>query len=249
MDDAPGLFDLPEPERPAPPARTARGRARERFARRDVVDVVVVDAAALRAEALRTRDRTITISEGAAFDDEDDDLLAPEEEIATGVAAALQWCVEPTDGMWPLVETGAVRIDAVDLAAQERGPSQVRASWTVTIKITDAADVRERALAACPVTDQAARAEIDATLRHDLAVGGGPLRPDDRHPGRDLDVRRGRSRAGARPIPLRRAATERLRRTCGERPPRSPVRAGGREGLGVRRASAPRRASGSGPRW
>jgi hypothetical protein len=150
--------------RPAPPARTARGRARERYARRVVVDVALLDPAALRAEALRTRDRAIRISEGGAVDDEDDDLLAPEEEIATGVAAALQWCVEPTDGMWPLVETGAVRIDAVDLAAEERGPSQVRASWTVTIKITDAADVRELALAACPVTDQAARAEIDVSF-------------------------------------------------------------------------------------
>ena len=66
MDDQPGLFDLPEPERPASPARTARGRARERFARRVVVDAVVVDAAALRAGALHTLDHTITISEGGA---------------------------------------------------------------------------------------------------------------------------------------------------------------------------------------
>jgi hypothetical protein len=163
VDDEPGVFDLPEPERPAPPAHTARGRARERFARRVVVDVAVLDAAALRAEALRTLDRAITISEGGAFD-EDDDLLTPEEEIATGVAAALQWCVEPTDGMWPLVEAGAVRVDAIDLVAEERGPLQVRASWTVTIKITDGGAVRELALGACPVTDQAARAEIETSF-------------------------------------------------------------------------------------
>jgi hypothetical protein len=128
-----------------------------------VVDVAVLDAAALRAEALRTLDRAITISEGGAFD-EDDDLLTPEEEIATGVAAALQWCVEPTDGMWPLVEAGAVRVDAIDLVAEERGPSQVRASWTVTIKITYGAAVRKLALGACPVTDQAARAEIETSF-------------------------------------------------------------------------------------
>src|SRR6185437_15915119 len=36
----------------------------------------------------------------------------------------------------------------------ERRPSQVRTSWTATIKITDAANVRELALAACPGTDQ-----------------------------------------------------------------------------------------------
>ena len=183
MDDQPGLFDLPEPERPASPARTARGRARERFARRVVVDAAVVDAAALRAGALRTLEHTITISEGGAFDDEDDDLLTPEEEIATGVAAALQWCVEPTDGMWPLVETGAVRIDAIDLAAEERGPSQVRASWTVTVKITAAAVVRELALAACPVTDQAARAEIEASFAAAWQWAADPCAPMTGIPG------------------------------------------------------------------
>jgi hypothetical protein len=179
----PGLFDLPEPERPAPPARTARGRAREKFARRVVVDVVVVDAAALRTGALRTLDRVITISESGVFDDEDDDLLTPEEEIATSVAGALQWCVEPTEGMWPLLETGAVRIDAVALAAEERGPSQVRASWTVTIKIADAAEVRELALAACPVTDQAVRAEIDASFAAAWQWAADPCAPMTGIPG------------------------------------------------------------------
>ncbi len=183
MDDQPGLFDLPEPERPASPARTARGRARERFARRVVVDAVVVDAAALRAGALHTLDHTITISEGGAFDDEDDDFLTPEEEIAAGVAAALQWCVEPTDGMWPLVETGAVRIDAIDLAAEERGPSRVRVSWTVMIKITAAAAVRELALAACPVTDQAARAEIEASFAAAWQWAADPCAPMTGIPG------------------------------------------------------------------
>jgi len=220
VDDQPGLFDLPEPERPASPARTARGRARERFARRVVVDVVVVDPAVLRAEALRTLDRAITISENGVFDDEDDDLLTPEEEIAASVAAALQWCVEPTEGMWPLLETGAARIDAIDLAAEERGPSQVRASWTVTIKITNAGDVRELALNLCPVTDQAARAEIEASFAAAWWWA-------------------------ADPIPLRRAPTGRRRRTCGERSPRPPVRGGNRAGRRVRRASASRRPSGS----
>lgn len=163
MDDQPGLFDLAEPEQPAPPARTARGRARERFARRVVVDAVVVDAAVLRAEALRLLDQAITISEGA-LDDEDDDLLTPEEEIATSVAAALQWCVEPTEGMWPLLEAGAVRIDSIDLAAEERGPRRVRVSWGVTVKIMDVAEMRELALAACPATDPAARVAIEESF-------------------------------------------------------------------------------------
>jgi hypothetical protein len=81
--------------------------------------------------ALRTLDRAIAISEGGAFDDEGRRPAHPEEEIAAGVAAALQWCVEPTDGMWPLVETGAVRIDAVDLAARGAGSVAGPRSWTV----------------------------------------------------------------------------------------------------------------------
>jgi hypothetical protein len=158
--DEPGLFELPDPVRPARPARTARGRARERFARRVVVDVAVVDVAVLRAEALRILDQGITISEGAL--DDDDDLLSPEEEITASVAAAVQWCVEPTEGLWPLLEAGAVRIDAIELRAEELGPSQVRVSWTVTVKISDAEAVRELARVACPDTEQDARAEIDA---------------------------------------------------------------------------------------
>lgn len=172
----------PEPERPAPLVRTARGRAGERFARRVVVDAFVVDAAALRAEALRPLDRAISITEGGAFDD-DDDLLTPEEEIATSVAAALQRCVEPTDGMWPLLETGAVRVDAIDIAAEERGPSQVRVSWTVTIKIAATEDVRELALAACPVTDQAARAEIEASFAAAWQWAADPCAPMTGIPG------------------------------------------------------------------
>lgn len=163
MDDEPGLFDLPEPERPAPPVRTARGRRRERFARRVVVDVAVHDVAALRAEALRILDGAITIDTGVLVDD-DEDLLTPEEEIATGSAGAVQWCVEPTEGMWPMVESGAVRIDAIDLSAEERSPTLVRASWTVTLKIDDAAQVRELALAACPADDPTGRTEIEQSF-------------------------------------------------------------------------------------
>jgi hypothetical protein len=94
VSDEPGLFDLPEPERPARP-RVARGRARETFARRVVVDVAVLDAAALRTEALRIVGEAITIGE---YDAHDADLLPAEDEIAAGVAAAVQWCVEPTEG-------------------------------------------------------------------------------------------------------------------------------------------------------
>jgi hypothetical protein len=79
MDDQPGLFDLSEQQMPATPPRSARVRARETFARAVVVDVVVRDAAALRAEALRALGRAVPISAA----DGDADVLEPEEEILT----------------------------------------------------------------------------------------------------------------------------------------------------------------------
>jgi hypothetical protein len=160
MDDRPGLFDLPAQDPSPIPLRSARGRARETFARTVVADVTVCNAAALRAHALEALERAIPI--GDVVDDAD--LLDPEEEIVTSSAAALQWCLEPTDGMWQLLESGAVRIDEITLSAEERGVRTVRASWTVTVKIRDAAATRELALEACPATDAAARAEIDRSF-------------------------------------------------------------------------------------
>ena len=181
MDDEPGLFELPAPPRPAPPVRSGRGRARETYARRVVVDVRVIDAGALRTEALRIVGSGIEI--GGYDADDDEELLSPEEEIATGPAPAVQWCVEPTAGMWPLMESGAVRVDMVELAADEQGPAQVRVSWTVTVKIHDVEAVRELALAACPAADHAARAEIDRSFAAAWHWAAPPTAPMDGVPG------------------------------------------------------------------
>lgn len=162
MSDQAGLFDLPDPVPPRPPTRSGRGRARETFARTVVADVSVHDAGALRAEASRALDHSVVISEAA--DAEDDDLLDPREEISTSPAAAVQWCVEPTRGMGPLLESGAVRIDMIDLSAEGESAGLVRVVWTVTVKILDAAAVRELALRACPATDVATHAEIEQSF-------------------------------------------------------------------------------------
>jgi L-lactate utilization protein LutC len=61
--------------------------------------------------------------------------------------------------MCPLLESDAVRIDGIDLATEERSATLVRASWTVTVKIRDAAAARELALGLCPATEAPARAE------------------------------------------------------------------------------------------
>lgn len=116
MSNQAGLFDLPDPIRPRPPTRSGRGRARETFARTVVTDVSVHDAGALRAEASRALDHTVVIGEAA--DAEDDDLLDLREEISLSPAAAVQWCLEPTIGMGTLLESGAIRLDMIDLSAR-----------------------------------------------------------------------------------------------------------------------------------
>ena len=161
MHEQPGLFDVPTPEFVAPP-RTGRGRARETYARIVVADVVVQDAAALRAAALRALDGGIVIAELPG--PPEGEVLDPRDEVVTSSAAALEWCLEPTAGLLPLLEVGAVRVAALDLAVDGVAAARVRAHWTVTIRIQDVRVVRELALAACPVTDVDARAEVELSF-------------------------------------------------------------------------------------
>ena len=91
-------------------------------------------------------------------------MLEPRDEVVASSAAALEWCLEPTTGLLPLLEAGAVRVDALDLGVDEVAAARVRAQWTVTIRIRDVRAVRELALAACPVTDGDARTEVDRSF-------------------------------------------------------------------------------------
>jgi hypothetical protein len=180
MHEQPGLFDVPTPELAAPP-RTGRGRARETYARIVVADVVVQDAAVLRAAALRALDGGIVIGERPG--PPDDDLLDPCDEVATSSAAALEWCLEPTAGLWPLLDAGAVQVAAADLAVDEVAAARVRAHWTVTITIRDVRAVRELALAACPVTDMDARTEIERSFAAAWHRAADPYAPMSEIPG------------------------------------------------------------------
>jgi len=180
MHEQPGLFDVPTPELAAPP-RTGRGRARETYARIVVADVVVQDAAVLRAAALRALDGGIVVAERPG--PPDDDLLDPRDEVATSSAAALEWCLEPTAGLWPLLDAGAVQVAAADLAVDEVAAARVRAHWTVTITIRDVRAVRELALAACPVTDMDARTEIERSFAAAWHRAADPYAPMSEIPG------------------------------------------------------------------
>jgi hypothetical protein len=158
MTDQPGLFDLPPPPPPPPVTHSGRGRTRETWARTVTVEVTVVDRRVLRDEALRRLDTGIVIGE---FTDDDPDLADPRDDVTESCAAAVQWCLEPTEGLWPLLE-GALRIDQVEIATTDEGPARVRASWTVTVWITDVDAVRELARSARPEGDDTARADDDA---------------------------------------------------------------------------------------
>lgn len=116
MSYQPGLFDLVVPEVPAP-ARVGSGRARETYVRTVVADVTVQNRQALRAAALDSLDvGVVLIGEPS---DEPDDLPDPREEITTSDTAAAQWCLEPTIGMEPLLESGVVRIQSIDIGCDE----------------------------------------------------------------------------------------------------------------------------------
>lgn len=132
----PGLFDLPDPP-PTPAVRAPRDRGRrgEHWTRTVVAGLNVVDRGALRDAAHRRLSEGITIDLGPA-DDLDEDLLDPHEEIAISSAAAVRWWIDPTAGTWPELAE-ALRLDAVDLDATDETPRQVRASWSVTVTITD----------------------------------------------------------------------------------------------------------------
>ncbi|MDN5747037.1 MAG: hypothetical protein L0H64_00650 [Pseudonocardia sp.] len=176
MTEQPGLFDLPPPPTPPSAPRSGRGHTRETWPR----TVTAVDRRALRDEALRRLEDGIVIGE---FADDDPDLTDPREDVAQSCAAAVQWCLEPTEGLWPLLEAGAVRIDQVELAATDEEPGRVRASWTVTVRITDAHAARELARTVCPAGDDAARAEIDAGFAAAWNRAADPHAPMHRIPG------------------------------------------------------------------
>ncbi|MGH3977421.1 MAG: hypothetical protein ACRDRZ_00195 [Pseudonocardiaceae bacterium] len=184
MPDQPTLFNVPRPEAAAH-ARSGRGRTRETYARTVVADVTVHDEAALRAAALRVLDGglTVVLSSPHVEEDTEDDLPDPRDEVTTSAAAALEWCIEPTTGLWPLLEAGAARIVKVDLHVDEQTATRHRVQWTVAIKLDDAPAARELALAACPATEVEARAEIERSFAAVWRWAASPYAPLTEVPG------------------------------------------------------------------
>lgn len=154
-DDEPTLFDLPPEPSPAPAPKP--GRARETYVRTVTARVTVVDEAALREAAGWAVEQGIVV---VVYDDAD----AEDEDAGEEAVGALEVLVEPTAGLRPLLEDGALWLTAVELTVEELTPTESEVSWTVKAKLRDVPAVREAALRACPPGDVAARTEIESSL-------------------------------------------------------------------------------------
>jgi len=84
--------------------------------------------------------------------------------LATDWTAALGWLLDPSLGLSPLIEAGALRLLAVQTNLTERSGDKCRLAWTVTVRLEDVAAFRDIAAAAVPDSDTDARTEIDQSL-------------------------------------------------------------------------------------
>lgn len=149
------LFDLP-PE-PSPEPAPKPGRAREIYARTVTARVTVIDEAALREAAARAVEQAIVV---AVYDD----VEGADEDAGGDPVGALEMLVEPTAGLGPLLEDGAVWLTALELTVKELTSTESEVSWTVKAKLRDVPAVREAAMRGCPPGDVVARAEIEASF-------------------------------------------------------------------------------------
>ena len=147
----PGLFDLPDRERPATPERSLRGRNRETWARTATAEVTIVDAVALDEAAALVQENAVTIGVRADPDVDDAEAGSPDEgRLASDAFDALGWLIWPTDGMEGPLEAGAFRILSVDSEVVAESADRGSVTWTVTVKLADVDELRRFAADAHP---------------------------------------------------------------------------------------------------
>jgi hypothetical protein len=115
--------------------------------------------------------------------DPDDEAPDSREQIGRDPAAALGWLLDPTDGMWPLLEAGSATVIEAGIDTAELAPARYLLRWTVMIQLRDVTAFRRVALDTCPVEDTAARAEIAASLAAAWQRAAPPFAPLHRIPG------------------------------------------------------------------
>ena len=182
MPDQPTLFDLPQPaRRPAVP-RTEQGRAGMTYARTVTADVRLRRRESLCKRAVRVFDHAPMVVAIGEVDDTDDDQRT-RQLLRRDWLAALNWLLDPTAGLGPLIEADAVRLPTADINLHPSGPTSCHLQWTVTVKLSDVAALRQIALDACPPDNAAARAEIATSLAVAWHWAAEPYTPLDHIPG------------------------------------------------------------------
>ncbi|MBF8192481.1 hypothetical protein ITP53_43745 [Nonomuraea sp. K274] len=124
------------------------GRPGQRWRRTMAAQVVVHDLAVLRDKALDDFDSGTFIEIGDI--DDDDDLPDTREVIASTAEGALNWLIDPTAGLWPLMESGAVLLEAAEHTVGQVADRQFQVSWSVQVKLGDLAALRTFAVQNAP---------------------------------------------------------------------------------------------------
>jgi len=146
----PGLFDLPDRERPGTANRSLRGRNRERWARTVTAEVTVIDAGALHEAVAQAAGNAVTIRLRADPDVEDTEPGSCDVAPAGNAFDALGWLICPTGGMEGPLAAGAFRVLSLDSEVVAESVDRGTVTWTVTVKLTDVDELRRLAAEAHP---------------------------------------------------------------------------------------------------
>ena len=146
----PGLFDLPDRERPGTANRMLRGRNRETWARTTTAEVTVIDAGALHEAMAQVARNAVTIRLHADTDVEDTEPGSSDVAPASNAFDALDWLICPTGGMEGPLEAGSFRVLWLDSEVVAESVDRGTVTWTVTVKLTDVDELRRLAGEAHP---------------------------------------------------------------------------------------------------
>lgn len=160
--DQPGLFDLPDREAQAPPERPQRGRNREVWALTATAEVAITDASALWQATAGLNEGFVITVPGADPGVEDGEPEAPDAVPVDDAFDALAWLIWPTKGLEGALDAGALRILSADSEAKADSGDHGTATWRVTVKLTDADELRRLAARAYP--------DESAEISHSLAL-------------------------------------------------------------------------------
>lgn len=160
-EDEPGLFDLPGQDRPMLPDRPSPGKNRETWAWTVTAEVAIIDAEALREAAERAEESAVAIGLSA-----DPTVGDPDVEATADPFDILAWMVWPTDGLEELLEADALRILKVATEVTHELDEACTMSWTVTVKLTDVAELRRIATRAHPDKAELIRGSLAVAWQH-----------------------------------------------------------------------------------